>query len=154
MSRMSAADYVRQYHNLPVTAVDASGNPMAEMVHVTRYQVNAVPEQQRLVTALKKVLGLKTTPNLATTAESFSFPTGDVMGTVEPFYWSGLRRAYYFKGSPAEIRDAIRLAYRCGRIGKGKDVAGQPAAALTMSQYASQCFGLDCNGLVGNYFDL
>jgi hypothetical protein len=150
---MSASDYVRQYHNLTVTALDAGGAPMSETVHVTRYQVVSTGERQKLLNALKKILGLKVVPNLATTTEFFVFPPGDVMGP-EPFYWQGIRRAYNFKASPAEMRDVLRLAYRCGRIGKGKDVIGQPAAAMTMALYAHQCFGLDCNGMVGNYFDL
>src|SRR5207248_1959629 len=48
----------------------------------------------------------------------------------------------------------LRLAYRCGRIGNRKDVLGQPAACMTMAEYGNKFFGLDCNGLVGNYFNL
>ncbi len=154
MSRMSASDYVRQYHNLTVNAVGPSGNYMSETVHITKYQVNASGERWKLLQALKKALGLKALPNITTTTESFSFPRGDVIGTYEAFFWQGIRRAFGFKASPAEMRDVLRLAARCGRIGIGKDVAGQPAAAPTLGLYANQFFGQDCNGLVGNYYNL
>src|SRR4051794_4543381 len=99
---MSASDYVRMYHNLDVTAVDPTGAVMSETVHVTRYKVVAAEERGKLLQALKKVLGLKVVPNLATTTEWFSFPSGDVMNSVEPFYWQGIRRAFHFKASPFE----------------------------------------------------
>src|SRR5947209_7324287 len=104
---MSASDYVRLYHNLDVTAMGPTGVPMSETVHVTRYQVVATGERSKLLQALKTVLGLKVLPNLATTAEWFSFPGGDVMGSVEPFYWQGIRRAFNFKASPFEMIDVL-----------------------------------------------
>jgi hypothetical protein len=156
MAFQSAADYVREYHNLKVVAVGPDGTPMAETVHITGYQTLS-GELANLTAALRKVLPKEdqiSDKELRTTTRSFHFPRGDVLGTVEPFFWQGLRRAYGFKGSPAEIHDALRLAYRCGRIGKGKDILGRPTAAPTMAVYAKRCFGLDCNGLVGNYYNL
>lgn len=148
--RPSPSDYVREYHAMPVAAIGPTGTIISETVRVTGYQIIADAERQKLRWALQKVLKLKVLP----TTGSFRFPEGDVMGSHEEFYWQSLRRAFHFKASPAEMRDALRLAYRCGRIGTGKDVAGQPAAALTLSQYARQNFGQDCNALVGNYFNL
>src|SRR5262245_10922603 len=98
MPRTKPSDYVRQYHNLTVTAIGPTGTVMSETAHVTRYQVNGNDERSKLIHALKKVLGLKVVPNVATTTESFSFPAGDVIATYEPFYWQGIRRAFYFKG--------------------------------------------------------
>src|SRR5262245_57739751 len=152
MARQSPGDYMREYHNLQVSAVGPTGLPMAATVHITRYQYNASTERDRLLAALKKALGLKSTPPLNTTYDWFSFPPGDPIGTHEPFYWQAIRRAFGFKGSPSEMRDVLRLACRLGRVGVGKDVAGQPAAASTMAAYAKVFFSLDCNGFVGNYW--
>ncbi|MBY0228640.1 MAG: hypothetical protein K2W96_05100 [Gemmataceae bacterium] len=154
MARTTASDYVRQYHDLAVTAVGPTGAWVSDTVRITKYQVVAADERSKLLNALKKALGLKYLPNLATTTDSFQFPMGDVMGGVEWFYWQGIRRAFHFKASPAEMIDVLRLAVRCGRIGTGKDIAGVPAAALTMGQYGNRFFGQDCNGLVGNYYNL
>ncbi len=154
MGRQSASDYIRQYHNLPVHAIGPDGRPMAETVNVTKYQISSPDERSKLLGAIKKVLGLPSKPHLSGNYGYFTFPAGDVMGSTEPFYWQTIRRAYGFKATPAEIRDVIRLAYRLGRIGMGKDVAGQPADSPTMALYAAKHFGLDCNGFVGNYYNL
>lgn len=154
MNRISPSDYVREYHHLSVQAFDATGRSVAETVSVTRYQHRASTERDRLIAALKKELGLKALPGLYTNYNWFQFPAGDPLGG-ENFYWQSIRRAFGFKGSPAEMRDVLRLAVRVGRIGMGKkDVAGQPVAAPTMAAYARNHFSLDCNGLVGNYFGL
>lgn len=154
MSRLSPSDYMREYHRLVVAAHDPTGMPRGETVHVTRYQTRAPVERDRLVHAVKKVLKLKSTPNLHTTTDWFAFAPGDPIRTGEPFYWQSVRRAFGFKGSPAEMRAVLQLACRLGRVGTGKDVAGQPAAVPTMAGYAREFFGLDCNGFVGNYWGL
>lgn len=154
MARQSPSDYMREYHNLLVMAHGPTGIPMTGTVHITRYQVRAGVERERLLTALKKVLGLKSTPELVNAYDWFAFPPGDPIRTGEPFYWQSIRRAYGFKASPAEMRDVLKLACRLGRVGFGKDVAGQPAAAPNMAAYAKEFFSLDCNGFVGNYWGL
>ena len=53
MSRQSPSDYMRQYHDLSVRAFGPTGLPMAGAVHVTRYQVAAPLERDRLIVALK-----------------------------------------------------------------------------------------------------
>src|SRR5262245_25757627 len=133
MPLTTASDYVRSYHNMRVHAVGPKGDKFIENVQITRYQVSSGGELSQVKQCLKKILGLKSLPNFTTTSESFFFPSTDPIGIFEPFYWQSLRRAYGFKGSPGEIKDAIRLAVRCGRIGKGKDVLGNPVAAATMS---------------------
>ncbi len=154
MSRQSPSDYMRQYHDLSVRAFGPTGLPMAGTVHVTRYQVAAPLERDRLIAALKTVLKIKHTPPLHSNYDWFAFAPGDPIQTSEPFYWQSIRRAFGFKGSPSEMHDVLRLACRLGRIGSGKDIAGQPAAAMTMAAYAKQFFSLDCNGFVGNYWGL
>jgi hypothetical protein len=156
MGRQSAADYVGAYHNLFVTAVNAKREKLTETVHVTRYQVRAGGERSKLLNALAAVLGLERPPSLSTAYDRFYFPKGDVIGSSEPFFWQSIRRAFGFKASPSEMRDVLRLAVRCGRIGTGKDkdAARQAPAAPTMAIYASRYFGQDCNGFVGNYWGL
>src|SRR5262245_14413900 len=109
MSRMKPSDYVQLYHNLPVTAVGPTGTTMVETVHISKYQVNGNDERSKLLYALKKVLGIKSIPNLTTTNEAFFFPAGDPIGSMEPFYWHSFRRAFYFKGSPYEMQDCLRI---------------------------------------------
>ncbi|MGL4554458.1 MAG: hypothetical protein ACRC33_25120 [Gemmataceae bacterium] len=156
MSRQSPSDYMREYHDLHVIAAGPTGLPMVDTVHVTRYQHSASTEKARLLAGLKKALGLKVTPVVAlgTNYDWFSFPPGDPIGTLEPFYWQSIRRAFGFKGSPSEMRDVLRLACRVGRVGTGKDVAGQHPGAMTMAAYAKEHFSLDCNAFVGNYWGL
>jgi len=64
MSRLSPSDYMRQYHQIPVNAVGPTGAPMGGVAHVTRYQHVAAVERDRLIAAVKKVLGLKHLPKL------------------------------------------------------------------------------------------
>jgi hypothetical protein len=113
---------------------------MTGAVHVTRYQVAAPLERDRLIAALKTVLKIKHTPPLHSNYDWFAFAPGDPIQTGEPFYWQSIRRAFGFKGSPSEMRDVLRLACRLGRIGAGKDIAGQPSAAMTVADYAKQFF--------------
>jgi hypothetical protein len=140
--RLSPTEYTREYHPL---LVNDPRQGLFAAVQITRYQngprAETSAELDSLFGGLAKILKVKKVPNV------FRFPTGDVMDPVTPYYRMGLRRVYNGKGSPAEMADAIRLAMRCGRIGKGK-------AAATVADYATKFLGLDCNGLVGNYFGL
>jgi hypothetical protein len=78
-------------------------------------------------------------------------PLGLILPT-EDFYANTFIQAFLGKGSPDEITDTLRLAYAIGRIGTGRDVAGQPCAKPTAQAYATDFITLDCNGLVGNYY--
>lgn len=138
--RISPSQYAMTYHCL---LINDPQQKLFESVNITRYQNGTRPacetERSSLLSALAKTLGVKHLPS------TIRFPQGDVMDTTKPFYRQGINRAFRGKGSPDEIADAIRLAVRFGRIGKGK-------IASTIDQYAKQFLGLDCNGLVGNYF--
>lgn len=140
--RISPSQYTMTYHCLPINDPQ---QVLFTSVNITRYQNGTRPacesERSSLLSAVAKIIGVKNLPS------TFRFPQSDVMDTAKPFYRQGINRAYRGKGSPSEIADAIRLAVRCGRIGKGK-------AAPTIDQYAKQFLGLDCNGLVGNYYGL
>lgn len=154
MSRQSPSDYMRQYHNLVVPAYDSKGNPVLGTGCVTRYQFVASTERDRLIAAVKKVLSIKTEGPLVENYDWFAFAPGDPIHTTEPFYFQSIRRAFGFKGSPAEMKQVLKLAFRLGRIGIGKDVIGQPAGAATAPAYVKAFFSLDCNGFVGNYWGL
>jgi hypothetical protein len=78
-------------------------------------------------------------------------PLGLIKAT-EDFYPETFTHAFDGKGSPDEIADTLRLAVAIGRIGTGRDAAGQATARLTVQQYATDFLTLDCNGLVGNYY--
>ena len=97
MSRKSPSEYMREYHNLRVSAVTADGRPVADTCHVTKYQVNSSTELYRLLHALEKVLGRKAPQHLNTACDDFRFAQGDVMGSGEPFFWQSLRRAFGFR---------------------------------------------------------
>jgi hypothetical protein len=57
------------------------------------------------------------------------------------------------KGSPSEIADAVWLASRYGLIGiEPKRTNFSKVPTRTVTQFCSDCIGLDCNGYVNNYF--
>lgn len=138
---MSPAEYTKQYHNL---VVNDPRQKLFEVVNITRYQNGGREETNKeywtLIGQLAKILGRKVEKHTA----PFYFPKDDVMNTVEQFYPNSIRRAFWGKASPDEMRDTLRLAYRCGRIGR-------KAVHRTLSSYAKAFLGLDCNALVGNY---
>src|SRR5436190_15487517 len=119
---ITASNYARQYHNL---IVNDARQKMFASAHITEYKVRSGGEMGLLLNALKVVLGLKKRVSVSGHYGAFYFPAGDVMDPAEPFYWEGIRRSFGFKASPAEMKDTLRVAYRCGRIGpaKTKDAA-------------------------------
>lgn len=141
-TKISPSQYTLGYHSL---LIHDPPQKLFASVNITRYQNGTRPEcnqeKDLIKGSIKQILKIKYLPS------SFRFPNDDVMDSTKPFYVAGINRAYSGKGSPSEIADAIRLAVRCGRIGKGKTWP-------TIDQYAKQFLGLDCNGLVGNYHAL
>jgi len=137
--KISPSQYALNYHSL---LINDPRQKLSASVNITRYQngtrAPCEAERNSLLSAVAKILGVK---RLQT---SFRFPQNDAIDSTKTFYKAGINRAFRGKGSPDEIADAIRLAWRCERIGKGK-------AFSTIDQYANQFLGLDCNGLVGNY---
>lgn len=138
-NKISPSQYALNYHSL---LINDPPQKLFSAVNITRYQngtrAECETERNSLLSAVAKILGVK---HLHST---FRFPQNDVIDSTKTFYKAGISRAYRGKGSPDEIADAIRLAWRCGRIGKG-------TAFSTIDQYAKHFLGLDCNGLVGNY---
>lgn len=72
--------------------------------------------------------------------------------STEDFYVSSFINAFVGKGSPDEMCDTLRIALAVGRIGSGRDAAGNPAARPTLQAYADTYMTLDCNGLTGNFY--
>lgn len=142
IKRLTPTEYALEYHGL---LINDTRQQLFSAVNITRYQNGPREQTSRerhlLKAAIAQILGVRKLPSV------FHFPPNDILDSIEPFYCQGLRRAFGGKGSPAEMADALRLAVRCGRIGKD---APYPTLAL----YATQFLGLDCNGLVGNYFGL
>ena len=112
-SKISPSQYVLNYHSL---LINDPQQKLATSVNITRYQngtrAECETERNSLISAVTKILGAK---HLHST---FRFPQDDVIDSTKPFYKVGIKRAYQGKGSPSEIADVIRLAWRCGRIGK------------------------------------
>jgi hypothetical protein len=137
--KISPSQYALNYHSL---LINDPRQKLSASVNITRYQngtrAECETERNGLLAAVAKILGAKRLHSI------FRFHQDDAIDSTKTFYKAGLKRAYRGKGSPDEIADAIRLAWRCGRIGKG-------TAFPTIDQYARQFLGLDCNGLVGNY---
>lgn len=138
----SPIEYAKRYHNL---VIRDPAQKLNEIVNITRYQNgvrdHTTAERAALFNCLEKILKIGNLP------PTFRFPVGDVMGCSEQFYKKGLERAYNGKGSPVEMEEALRLAYRCGRI-------GPKTQYRTLTEYARNFLGLDCNGFVGNFWGL
>jgi hypothetical protein len=134
-------DFAWAYHEL---LVDDPRQGLYEIVNIQRYQAGFSPdtsgEMWGLLGALAKILGLS---NASQIPDSFTFPQADVLGLTQSWFLMSIRRAFCGKASPTEIRDVLRLAYRCGRI-------GPRTRHLTLSAYAGAFIGQDCNGFVGN----
>jgi hypothetical protein len=83
---------------------------------------------------------------------TFSSKPLGLIPTTEEFFPETFTHAFNGKGSPDEITDTLRIAMAVGRIGVGRDLAGQQAARSTPAQYAAAFMTLDCNVLVGNFY--
>lgn len=144
----AAYDYVSTYHTLPIVDQDLG---ISQTAYVQQYYTseandpNVRPrikkEKGDLWKALKKL-------NVELITNTFYFPETDVLGkNGEPFYKPGFNRVFAGRGSPMEIRDVLRLAYRAGRIGKN-------GVRATLDAYVRDFITCDCNGFMGNLFNL
>ena len=138
---MTAADYARRYHSITIVE-PALG--LSEIVEIRNYISGWTQAGQNRKDQLLATIAQKTRqPQLP---DPF-FMTSDLgFDVLEPFYKSGLRRAFIGKGSPDEIRDAIRLASAVGIVAAHRPGGG------TVTQYCNAVFGIDCNAFVGNYY--
>ena len=111
--RISPTDYTLGYHNLQVCD---PRQKVFESVNVTKYQNggrdDCSAERDVLKSLIATALKLKSTKAIP---RRFTFPSGDVLEYAS-FYTAGVRRAYGGKASPTEMKDALRLAYRFGRV--------------------------------------
>lgn len=159
---MNPREYVERYHSLrftnPVTSlavggeVTEYGSGWGTEAHCNRAGIG--PKAQKEYAAFARALRALHHGNVNKPCGNwFRFDQRDVPGinAAEPFYTRGLIRAFNGKGSPDEITDALRLALATGRVGSGKDAAGQVASQLVLPEYVKNYFTLDCNALVGNY---
>jgi hypothetical protein len=138
---MSPIDYVEEYHGFRVVMPDLLTSSM-----ILRYQSKPDPKQKveyfAVASALIQKFKIKATGPYAMPNE-FYVQGHATISPGEVFYTNGLIRAYDCRGTPEEIRDAVRLAVAAGRC----DANSAPA-------YVTKWFGLDCNTLVGNWMGL
>jgi hypothetical protein len=138
---MSPSEYIAEYHQFRVLTADLIASST-----ISRYQAQADPLQRPEFQAVasRLITQFKTGGTSAYSMPRFFYLKGHpTISEDEVFYREGLKRAYDCRGTPEEIRDAVRLAVAAGRC----DAAGAPA-------YITKWFGLDCNTLVDNWMGL
>jgi hypothetical protein len=138
---MSPIDYVEEYHGFRVVMPDLLTSSM-----ILRYQSKSDPKQRQEFEAVGSALIQKFKIKAASVysmPREFYLQGHASISPGEVFYREGLKRAYDCRGTPEEIRDAVRLAVAAGRC----DANSAPA-------YVTKWFGLDCNTLVGNWMGL
>jgi hypothetical protein len=138
---MSPSEYIAEYHNFRVLSAD-----LIVSSTISRYQAAADPLQRPEFQAVASRLITKFKAggtNPYSMPRRFRLIGHPLISEYEYFFREGLKRAYDCRGTPEEIRDAVRLAVATGRC----DAAGAPA-------YITKWFGLDCNTLVDNWMGL
>lgn len=140
---MTPFQFVDNYHSLKVSD---SRIGLDVNLNLTKYRSGWFPEDQAEATRVldavaRKCCGLKR--GNAELPAVFSIGKDGRADSTEKFYCAGIRRAFGSRGSPDEIKDALRLAVLGGIT--------TPAGA---KGYAEDKFGQDCNSFVGNYLGL
>jgi len=141
---MTPFEFADRYHWLGVSD-DRLGLDIT--VNISKYKADWATEDVNEASAVldlvaKQFVGLKG----GVGALPAVFQIGGGGSRVDPSEWfccAGIRRAFGSRGSPDEIRDALRLAVLVGRPGR-----------LSPKEYAEKWFGQDCNSFAGNYLGL
>jgi len=152
----SPLDYYTRYHTITVPASDGTDD-LATGIRVDRYRLGAqekfMDERARLGRKVKKDLQIrkKDDPDAvirvrvatANGIEEQEFP--GLAFQENDQLWALLRHPYVGKGSP----EAVQVALQLGAV----ELDGSPAIVKPedFQSYCDAWFGLDCNGLVGNY---
>jgi len=152
----SPVDYYFRYHAITVPSSDGSDD-LATDIRVDHYRLGAqekyMDERARLGRKVKKDLQIrrKEDPD-AVIRVRVSTPNGieeqefsDLAFQNDDQLWALLRHPYVGKGSP----EAVQVALQLGAV----ELEGSPAIVKpeNFQSYCDTWFGLDCNGLVGNY---
>jgi hypothetical protein len=136
---MSPLDYMNLYLNLPVTLDNRDG----EVARIDMYLNHGIQPRSGVAWAAGDQLVAEMADETKTSWRSVQFT---IQGL--PIRVINIRRTFMGKGSPQDVKDALRLAHRYGFI---KNPARPRPGALTLQQYCRAYTGLDCNGFVGNY---
>jgi len=141
---MTPSQYARSYHQLS-TLLD---NKQIVTVRIDKYLQNNGSKRNKDGLAAKDAIinGMVAETKTSWAAHTFNI-NGRLIGKVD------VACVFMGKGSPSEIATAIWLASRYGLISidpKRKNPSAVPTRTLT--EFCDDCVGLDCNGLVNNFF--
>ncbi len=141
---MTPSQYARCYHQLN-TVLD---NNQIVTVRIDKYLQNNGSKRNKNGLAAKDAIisGMVAETKTSWAAHTFHI-NGRVVGKVD------VACVFMGKGSPSEIATAVWLASRYGLIlidPKRKNPSAVPTRGLT--EFCDDCVGLDCNGLVNNFF--
>jgi hypothetical protein len=137
---MQPYQFLDQYHELPV---EDSRIGVSVRLNLTRYESGWSAKGVEEATAVLDGVARKCCKLKRGNAElpaTFTIEHDERVDRSEQFYCAGIRRAFGGRGSPDEVRDALRLAVLAGR-----PMPGGP------KKYAEEKFGQDCNAFVANY---
>lgn len=136
---MTPFQFVESYHNL---TVNDSRLGLNVIVKVTGYPKKGTEWAQgsEEIKQAYRVLGNLTAKRPKGVRGEFSIPNNPLVDPTEAFYDQGIVRAFAGRGSPDEMKDALRLSI----------VAGQ-CSVKTAKTYGETWFKQDCNAFVGNY---
>jgi hypothetical protein len=141
---MTPSQYARSYLQL-TTLLD---NNQIATVSIDKYlQNNGSKRNKNGLAAKDAIIG----GMVAETKTSWAAHTFNIDGW--PVDKVAVACVFMGKGSPSEIADAVWLASRYGLISidpKRKNHSG--VRTRTLTEFCNDCVGLDCNGLVNNYF--
>jgi hypothetical protein len=137
---MTPDQYVDTYHKL---SIDDTRLGLTGTVKIERYVSGWAQEDVTAATNLLHAVALKCCRLKRGNADlppTFTIRYDSRVDQNEEFYCAGIRRAFCGRGSPAEIKNAIRLAVLAGFTTPG-----------TAAAYGAKTFGQDCNAFVANY---
>ncbi len=140
---MTPYQYVDVYHGLKVEDPRLG---LSTQLDITKYRSGWFPEDNAEATRVLDAVARKCCKLKKGNAElpaTFTIPSDPRVDPAEEFYCAGIRRAFCSRGSPDEMRDALRLAV----LGGITDAGGAKS-------YGEKWFGSDCNAFVGNYLGL
>jgi hypothetical protein len=140
---MTPEQFIDQYYKLPV---EDPRMTVSLTLKIRKYEAawktEAITEATNVLDGVaRKCCKLKR--GNAELPATFTIPHDSRVDPSEAFYCAGIRRAFGSRGSPDEMRDALRLAI----------LAGRPMPSGP-KKYAEDHFGQDCNSFVANYLGL
>jgi hypothetical protein len=136
---MTPFQFVESFHNL---TVNDSRLGLNVIVRVTGYPKKGTEwaKDSEEIKQAGRVLGNLAAKRAKGVRGEFTIPNDPRVDPTEVFYDQGIVRAFAGRGSPDEMRDALRLS-----------VLARQCSAQTAKAYGETWFKQDCNAFVGNY---